>query len=128
MLFPGDLILKESQGRIYSVNEDLKDRIQAAKNYDDSVTWAIDQLLHGTRPTLVPKEWTLVDGFVSYNWKIYIPKDEELRRELVALHHNTPTAGHPGHWKTLEKIQRNYWWPGITKFVKKYIVGCDHCQ
>jgi len=26
--------------------------------------------------------------------KIYVPKDEELRAEVVWLHHDVPTAGH----------------------------------
>ena len=25
-------------------------------------------------------------------------------------------------------ITRNYWWPGITKDVRKYVKGCDVCQ
>ena len=23
---------------------------------------------------------------------------------------------------------RNYWWPGVTKEVKRYVEGCDQCQ
>jgi len=36
--------------------------------------------------------------------------------------------GHPGEWKILELITREYWWPGITEFVKEYIKGCATCQ
>jgi len=36
--------------------------------------------------------------------------------------------GHPGQWKTIELISREYWWPGITEFVKAYIQGCATCQ
>jgi len=25
-------------------------------------------------------------------------------------------------------VTRNYWWPGVTKKVGKYIDGCDVCQ
>ena len=25
-------------------------------------------------------------------------------------------------------VTRNYWWPGITKEVKRYVKGCDQCQ
>jgi hypothetical protein len=102
---------------ICSININLKEKIKATKAFDDSVTWAVDQLLNGMRPTLVPKEWKVEDGLVSYDGKVYVPKDEGLRKEVVALHHDSPTSGHPGLWKTLELLQRNYWWPGITKFV-----------
>ena len=36
--------------------------------------------------------------------------------------------GHPGEWKTIELITRDFWWPGITTFVKAYIKGCATCQ
>ena len=59
---------------------------------------------------------------------MYVPKDQDLRREIVRLHHNTPTAGHPGRWKMLELVMRNYWWPGISKYVLGYVDGCDTCM
>ena len=59
---------------------------------------------------------------------MYVPKDHKLRIEIIKLHHDTPSAGHPGQWKTLELLTRNYWWPGITNQVKGYVAGCDHCQ
>ena len=34
--------------------------------------------------------------------------------------------GHPGQWKTLELISRNYWWPGITQKVNDYVSGDKH--
>ena len=30
--------------------------------------------------------------------------------------------------KTVELVTRNYWWPGVTKEVKRYVEGCDQCQ
>jgi hypothetical protein len=36
--------------------------------------------------------------------------------------------GHPGHFKTLEIVQRNFWWPGMSIFVKSYVDGCAICQ
>jgi len=40
--------------------------------------------------------------------KIYVLKDEELRMEIIWLHHNTLVAGHGGRWKTTELVTRNY--------------------
>ena len=28
----------------------------------------------------------------------------------------------------VELVTRNYWWPGVTKEVKRYVEGCDQCQ
>jgi len=27
-----------------------------------------------------------------------------------------------------ELVARNYWWPGVTKEVGRYIEGCNACQ
>ena len=39
-----------------------------------------------------------------------------------------PTAGHPGRWKTLELVVRNYWWPGLSGYVARYVRGCNTCN
>ena len=44
------------------------------------------------------------------------------------MHHNLLSTRHPGQQKTYELVSRNYWWPGITTFVKKYVTGYDMCQ
>jgi len=59
--------------------------------------------------------------------KIYMPEGE-LRGEIIRLHHDTPVGGHGGRWKTAELVARNYWWPGVTKKVGRYVDGCDACQ
>jgi len=40
--------------------------------------------------------------------KVYILKDEELRVEIIQLHHDVPVAGHRGKWKMTELVTRNY--------------------
>jgi len=35
--------------------------------------------------------------------KVYIPKDEKLRAEVIRLHHDMPVGGHRGQWKTITK-------------------------
>ena len=60
--------------------------------------------------------------------KVYVPKDKELRVEIIWLHHNMSTAGHGGRWKMAELVTRNYWWPGVTRDVGRYVEGCDLCQ
>jgi len=59
--------------------------------------------------------------------KIYVPEGE-LRGEIICLHHNTPVGEHGGRWKTVELVTRNYWWPGVTKEIERYVDRCDACQ
>jgi len=60
--------------------------------------------------------------------KVYVPKDDKLRAEIIRLHHDTLVGGHGGQWKTVELVTRNFWWLGVTKEVKQYVEGCDACQ
>jgi len=60
--------------------------------------------------------------------KVYVLKDEELRVEVIQLHHDVPMAGHGGRWKTVELVTRNDWWLGVTSDVEKYVEGCNLCQ
>jgi len=59
--------------------------------------------------------------------RIYVPEGE-LRGEVIQLHHDTLVGGHGGRWKTTELVTKNYWWPGVTKKVGKYVNECDACQ
>jgi len=73
-------------------------------------------------------KWIEEQGLILFRGKVYVLKDKELRKEIMCLHHNTSILGHPGCWKTLELVMRNYWWLGISKYVLSYVDGCDVCQ
>ena len=55
--------------------------------------------------------------------KVYVPKDKALRVEIIRLHHDTPMERHGGQWKTAEMATRSFWWPGVTREVKRYVEG-----
>jgi len=76
------------------------------------------------------QDWNYENGLLLYKEKIYIPHSVEdtLQQQIIQMHHDLPSARHPGQWKIYELVSRNYWWPGMTTFVKKYITGCDMCQ
>jgi len=40
--------------------------------------------------------------------KVYVPRDNELRTEIVRLHHDMLVEGHGGQWKTVELITQNF--------------------
>jgi len=59
---------------------------------------------------------------------VYVPKDEELRVEIIWLRYDVPVTGHGGKWKMIELVTRNYWWLEVTRDVGKYIEEFDMCQ
>jgi transposase InsO family protein len=46
---------------------------------------------------------------------------------ILRAHHDNPLAGHFGVARTLELLTRNYYWPKIRYYVKRYVVSCDTC-
>jgi len=60
--------------------------------------------------------------------KIYMLKDEELRAEVIQLHHDVLAVEHGGRWKMVELVTRNYWWLGVIRDMGRYVEGCDLCQ
>jgi len=40
---------------------------------------------------------------------------------IVKTHHESLATGHPGRWKTYELVSRDYWWPGMSAFIHKFV-------
>src|SRR5258705_4195637 len=77
---------------------------------------------------LCSDEWMHAEGVVLYRGRVYIPDNPQLCHNLVHAHHSAVVIGHPGHWKMLELVSWNYWWPGLSRYVTKFITGCDACN
>ena len=75
----------------------------------------------------ISKVWKEEDSIIMKDKQMYIPNKEDLRLQVVKLHHNTPVAGHPSYKKIIELLQRTYFWLGMTSFIKDYISRCDRC-
>ena len=56
--------------------------------------------------------------------KIYVLKNKKLRIEIIKFHHNVLVV----RWKTIKLVIRNYWWPGVTKNMGKYVDKYNFCQ
>ena len=76
---------------------------------------------------MIFKDWKEEDGVIIKGIQMYISDKEDLQLQVVKLHHNTPVAGHPSYKKMIELLQRTYFWPGMTSFVKDYISRCNRC-
>jgi len=105
----------------------LKERIKKAQEGNERVVKVVEELKKAGVKTLRDEEWEIEDGVVLKERRIYVPEGE-LRGEVIRLHHDIPVGGHKGRWKMTELVTRNYWWPGVTKEVGRYMDGCDTCQ
>ncbi|KAJ0169595.1 hypothetical protein K1T71_014780 [Dendrolimus kikuchii] len=53
---------------------------------------------------------------------------ESLRAELMKELHESPTTGHWGLERTLQKIKQNYYFKNMRSYVAQYLKSCDLCQ
>jgi len=95
---------------------------------DDEVVKAVEEMKRAGVKMLRNEEWRKVNSVIYKEGKVYVPKDEKLRAEIIWLHHDTLVRGHGGQWKTVELVTQNFWWPGVTKEMKRYVEGCNACQ
>jgi len=89
----------------------LSDICKGNRNRDqeEPIAKAARELRSSANGTVHSSEWSNIDGLLRFQGKIYVPRSPDLRRQIVALCHDTQIAGHPGHWKTLELVSQNYW-------------------
>jgi len=106
--------------------ENLRERIRKAQEGDEKIVKVVEELKRAGIKVLKDEEWEIEDRIVLKEGRIYIPEGD-LRREIIQLHYDTLVGGHGGRWKTAELIVRNYWWPGVTKEVGRYVDECDVC-
>jgi len=80
-------------------------------NQEEPVAKAARKLRQTSGKTVHSAEWSEDNGVLWFRGKIYVLRNMDLQRQVVSLCHDTKVAGHPGRWKTLELVSRDYWWP-----------------
>lgn len=64
------------------------------------------------------------DSDLHFTWKLFVPKDQ-VEKILSEFHNN---RAHLGYFKTLATIREKYYWPFMSKDVKKFVENCDRCK
>ena len=57
---------------------------------------AVEEMKWAGVKMLRDEEWWQEDGLMLKKRKVYVPKNEKLRVEVIRLHHDTPIEGHGG--------------------------------
>jgi transposase InsO family protein len=68
--------------------------------------------------------WTST-GILTFQERVYIPTTT--RTQFVREFHGLPAHGHQGIARTLSRLSREYYFPGMRKVVKEVVTACDTC-
>jgi len=75
---------------------DLLEKVKQSKVKDNEVVKAIEKMKQAGVKILRDEEWREVDGVIYKKGKVYVPKDNKLRAEIIRLHHDMPIGEHGG--------------------------------
>ena len=83
-------------------------KIKKARSKDKDVIRVVEEMKKAKVKELRGTEWQIEGELVLKEEKVYMPKDKELRVEIIQLYHDVPAAGHGEQWKMVELVTRNY--------------------
>jgi len=84
-----EVIIEESEVEIL-------EKIKKARDKDKEIVRIVEEMKKVGVKAIQGEEWKIEGELVLKEGKVYMPKNEELRTEIIWLHHNVPMAGHGG--------------------------------
>ena len=69
--------------------------------------------------------WRWIDGVAYFGKRVFVP--QSIREQVMYTVHDIQSI-HAGGKKTIDLLQRTYYWPSMGKDVRKWIGTCDECQ
>ena len=75
---------------------DVLEKIKKARSKNKDIVRIVEEMKKAGVRELRGNEWKMEGKLVLKEGKVYVPKDKELRVEVIWLHHDVPAAGHKG--------------------------------
>ena len=60
-------------------------------------------------------------GVLWFDNRIVVPKDHQLRRQILDEAHLSKFSIHPGSTKIYQDLRQNYWWTKMKREIAKYV-------
>ena len=78
--------------------------------------------------TMTLSECETRGGRLYYRNRLVVPDHDELKIKILQAVHDSPSGGHPGRGKTLEIVQREYYWLRMFDTIRRYVGCCHTCR
>jgi len=105
----------------------IQQRIVEGYAGDAQVTQILEDIAAGKPTTFVQNDGKLYRK-VATEPQLYVPDVPDIKQTLIREYHDSTIAGHLGRDKTLERLSRLFYWPGMPDDVAEYVRTCPKCQ
>jgi len=68
------------------------------------------------------------EGVLWFNSRLVVPKDLELRKQILDEAHLSRYSIHPGSNKMYQDLKQRFWWTRMKRKIAKYVSECDTCR
>jgi len=108
----------------------IQERFIYGYQHDQNLLSVLEAIRQGKskHPFLQLSQCEIRDEYLYYRDRLYVPDDDELRATIVRLCHEDPAAGHPGRARTYALLSREYYWKGMSSFVRRWVRNCYTCR
>ena len=67
------------------------------------------------------------NGILWFNDRLVVPKDRELRNQILSEAHSSKLSIHPGSSKMYQDLKPLFWWTRMKKEIAAFVARCDNC-
>lgn len=122
-------MLLSNESALQPPTESLREVLLELQKSDPFVTEARYELEQSRKRAGSHVKWARdAAGLLRREGAVYVPCESSIRAEVLRMHHDDPLAGHFGVRRTLELLQRKFFWTSMRRDVKSYIATCTECQ
>src|SRR6185436_2422654 len=68
------------------------------------------------------------EGILWFKNRLVVPKDLELRKQILEEAHLSRYSIHPGSNKMYQDLKQRFWWIRMKREIARYVSECDTCQ
>ena len=67
-------------------------------------------------------------GVLWFEDQLVVPKDRELRNQILDEAHSSKLSIHPGSSKMYQDLKTHFWWTKMKQEIAAYVARCDNCS
>jgi hypothetical protein len=67
-------------------------------------------------------------GIIWFNNRIVVPKDNDVRQQILDEAQLSRYSIHPGSTKMYQDLKQHYWWTKMKIEIARYVARCDTCR